>query len=52
MKLIGITIAYAAVFLLGWKIQEFNELLGHTVGVFGILGVTFFLVDYLARKMN
>ena len=52
MKTTLIGIAYGAVLLIGWKIQEFDLLLGHTIGVFGLLIVTFFLVNHLADKIK
>jgi hypothetical protein len=51
VKTVGIFVAYAVVLLTGLEIQKYDLLLGHTLGVFGILGVTFFLVDHLARKV-
>ena len=52
MKLTLIGIAYAAVLLIGWEIQKFDLLLGHTVGVLGILALTVLLADQIARKVN
>lgn len=52
MKLTAITIAYGAVLLTSWKLQEVDQLLGYTLGVFGILATTLLLVDYLARKTS
>lgn len=52
MKLIGITIAYAAVLVASWELQKTEQLLGYTIGVFGVLAITFFLVDYLSRKLD
>jgi hypothetical protein len=46
-----IGIAYAAVLLIAWEIQKFDLLLGHTLGVLGILATTVFLADHLARKV-
>jgi hypothetical protein len=51
MKTLGIGIAYGVVLWTGLEIQKYDLLLGHTIGVFGVLAVTFFLVDYLARKV-
>jgi hypothetical protein len=50
MKLIGITIAYAAILVGSWELQKYDLLLGYTLGVFGILILTIFTVDYMARK--
>jgi hypothetical protein len=52
MKTALIGIAYAAILLVSWRIQEFDLLLGHTIGVVSLLGLTFFLADHLARKMK
>lgn len=52
MKTALIAIAYTAILLVSWEIQEFDLLLGHTVGVVSLIGLTFFLVDHLARKMK
>ena len=50
MKLIGITIAYAGILVGSWELQKYDLLLGYTLGVFGILILTIFTVDYMARK--
>jgi hypothetical protein len=52
MKLLGITIAYGIILVASLELQKYDLLLGYTVGVVGILATTFFLVDYLARKLN
>jgi hypothetical protein len=52
MKLLTIGLAYGAVLLTSWELEKFDQLLGYTVGVFGILGITFFLVDYLAQRIH
>jgi hypothetical protein len=38
--------------ILGWQIQAIDLLLGHTVGVFGILLSAILGVDYMARRMK
>jgi hypothetical protein len=50
MKLILITALYAGILVGSWELQKYDLLLGYSLGVFGILAATFFLVDYLARK--
>lgn len=50
MKLTLIAIAYGAILLISWEIQKVHLLLGYTLGVFGVLGVTVWLIDYLARR--
>ena len=52
MKTTLIGIGYGAILLIGWKIQEFDLLLGHTIGIFGILTLTVFLADQIARKVS
>lgn len=38
--------------ILGWQVQTVDLLLGHTVGVFGILLSAILGVDYMARRMK
>lgn len=38
--------------ILGWQMQTIDLLLGHTVGVFGILLSAILGVDYMARRMK
>ena len=52
MKTVLLIAALVAVLPVSWEIQKFDLLLGHTLGVFGLLGMTLALVDHLARKMN
>jgi hypothetical protein len=51
MKLTLLTIAYAVVLTGSWELQKSDLLLGYTLGVFGVLGLTVLAVDYLARKL-
>jgi hypothetical protein len=50
MKLFGFFILFAVILIGSWKLQETDLLLGYTLGVFGLLGATIWVVDYLARK--
>lgn len=50
MKLLGFFILFAAILFGSWELQKYDLLLGHTLGVFGILGVTIWAVDSMARK--
>ena len=52
MKTVGIAIAYGATLLISWEIQKFDLLLGHTIGVLGVLGITVLLADHLSKKVN
>lgn len=51
MKLALLTAAYVAVLVGSWELQKTELLLGYTLGVVGVLGITFVAVDYLARRM-
>ena len=50
MKLLGLTILYGAILYGSWELQKVDLLLGYTLGLFGILGATLWLVDHLAKK--
>lgn len=50
MKLFGFFILFAAILVGSWELQKIDLLLGHTLGVFGILGATIWAVDSMARK--
>jgi hypothetical protein len=50
MKLLGFVILFAAILFGSLQLQEYDLLLGYTLGVFGILGTTIWAVDSLARK--
>jgi len=50
MKTIGFTALYGAILFGSWELQKFDLLLGHTVGVFGLIVASVFLADHLARK--
>jgi hypothetical protein len=50
MKLFGFFILFSAILVGSWELQKSDLLLGHTVGIFGILGATIWAVDSLARK--
>jgi hypothetical protein len=52
VKGILIGIVYGIILVVGWELQKWDLLLGYTITVFGILATTFFLVDYLARKLG
>jgi hypothetical protein len=47
-----IIIGYFAILSISWEIQKTDLLLGYTLGVFGILLLSAFMIDYLARKWN
>lgn len=51
MKTIGLTILFAAIFLISWEIQKLDYLLGHTVGIVALLITGIFLIDHLAKKI-
>lgn len=52
MKLTLLGAAYAVVLVGSWELQKTDLLLGYTLGIIGIIALTFATVDYLARKMN
>jgi hypothetical protein len=52
MKTLLITLAYGAILITSWEIQKFDLLLGHTLGVIGVIALTVFLADHLARKVS
>jgi hypothetical protein len=50
MKFFGFLVLFTAILIGSWKFQETDLLLGHTLGIFGILGATIWAVDSMARK--
>jgi hypothetical protein len=50
MRTIGIGLLYGAILLGSWELQKVDMLLGYTLGLFGILGATVWLVDHLTKK--
>ena len=44
--------AMTASVVVAWQVQTIDLLLGHTIGVFGILLSAIFGVDYMARRMK
>jgi hypothetical protein len=38
--------------IIGWELQNIDLLLGHTVGVFGMILSALLGVDYMARRMK
>jgi hypothetical protein len=51
-SIIVITVSYAGILLTSWKVQEYDQLLGYTIGVVGIFTATLLWVDYIARGMK
>ena len=47
-----VALAYGAVLLASWKLQEVDLLLGYTLGVAGLFATTLLAVDYATRKMK
>jgi hypothetical protein len=50
MKLLLTTAVYGAILYGSLELQKTDVLLGYTLGVFGILIATVFVIDHLARK--
>lgn len=52
MRLTLLAGLYAVILVGSLELQKTDLLLGYTLGVFGILIVTIFTIDYLARKAD